>query len=134
MRNFFAMPGILKILTAMGFFPLVWVVASLANDVNVFGKQISAPNWWESGAGYYCLFVALIMGGSSILMLYRSRYGRLAHIVGWLTMTTAAVFGAYLAKVPYSSFMPPIMGNVALTGCIALYLYLSKSTKDYFRD
>jgi hypothetical protein len=133
MKNFLAMPRILKMLTAMGFFSLVWVAASIANGVNFFGKHVDASSWWGSGAGYYCLIAALIMSGSSLLMLYRSRYGRPAHIAGWLAVTTTAVLGAYLAGVPYPSFMSSIMGNVALTGCIAIYLYLSKSTKNYFR-
>jgi hypothetical protein len=132
MKNFLAMPGILKMVTVLGFFTLVWVATSLVNGVDVFGKHVDTATWWAEGAGYCCLFAALIASWSSILMIMRSRYGRPVCIVGWLAIAASSLLGAYIAEVPYVSYMPGIVSSLIMTACVAGYLYLSKRTKTYF--
>jgi hypothetical protein len=131
MKNFLAMPGILKMLTAVGFCTLIWVAASL-NGVSNFGEHVNASTWWGSGAGYCMLIAAIVMSGASVLMIRRSKYGRPVYIVGWLILGAVAFIGALVAKIPYDAYWPSLAGHFAMTACVALYLYLSKAVKLYF--
>jgi len=133
MKNFLAMPGILKMLTAAGLCTLLWVAAS-TNGVNVFGKHVSASIWWGSGAGYCLLLAAMITSAASILMIRRSRYGRSVYVAGWAILGIDAIIGAFVAQIPFASYWSSVVGHFALTACVALYLYLSKRVKEYFLE
>ncbi|RDD80982.1 hypothetical protein DVJ77_14890 [Dyella tabacisoli] len=127
------MPGLLKMLTAMGFGMLAWVVASVfSGGLSIFGQNVSTSDWWESGAGFLCLPAALLMAGSAILMLCRSRYGRPAHIAGWVAINMAVFIGIKRIGIHSSMFIPAMSFNAALIVGISLYLYLSKSIRNYF--
>lgn len=133
MKNFLAMPWILKILTLAGFCTLIWLWGS-TRGVNVFGKHVSASIWWESGAGYSFLFASIILSFASYLMIRRSRHGRLVCVAGWVVLGITIVVGANAVRLPDPSFWQSLAGHSILTACVAFYLYLSKGAKTYFAN
>jgi len=131
-RNFFEMPRWLKLLTIAGLAAVVLALSKPFSGVGIFGEHISPLTWWRSGAGLAFTLSALIMGYSAILFLRRSQKGRIAHVVGWITMTLGAYIGVHLEHLNPVMLNPGLAFNAALTVGIALYLYLSKAVRLYF--
>lgn len=132
-----AMPTILKWLIAAGFFVCLMIIGTFFphSIVRVLGRPVSTSNWWVSGAGPSMLIVAGLFCASSVMMLRRFRHARLAYIVAWIALLisvpyVAAVTGNGVAAVSKSS----LIVNLLMTLAIALYLYLSKGARNYFRS
>lgn len=131
-KNFIEMPAFLKMLTAMGFGVLAWVVAgTFQNGISVYGLHMSTRDWWASGAGVFCLLIGLVMSGSAVLMLRRSRYARPIYILGWIGISTSVLFVTHVTNS--APEMPAFVSNMVLTLLIALYLNWSRPVRDYFR-
>jgi uncharacterized membrane protein len=131
-KNFFEMPRWLKLLTIAGLAVVILALSKPFSGVGVFGEQISPSTWWGSGAGLAFTLPALIMGYSAILFLRRSQKGRIAHVVGWITMTLGAYIGVHLEHLNPVMLNQGIAFNMAITVGVVLYLYLSKAVKLYF--
>lgn len=132
LENFIRMPGLLKVLTLLGIFSILWVLITAFSGVNVMGHYITAAVWWESGAGVLCLFAALIMNASAILLLRRSRYGRTLHIIGWIAIILVSVFSFYLVKAIPKFLMLETIFNFVIILCIGLYLFFNRKVNSYF--
>jgi hypothetical protein len=70
----------------------------------------------------------------AVMMLRRSRHARLAYIVAWIALNisipyVAGVTGTGVAAVSKAS----LLADLFVTLAIALYLYLSRGTRQYFR-
>lgn len=136
-KNFMAMPILLRFLTAAGFCVCLIAISTMRphSMIRVFDRQISAADWWASGAGPSMLIVAGLFVASAIMMLRRSRHARFAYIVAWIALNisipyVAGVTGAGVAAMSKSS----LLSDLVVTVAIALYLYLSRGTRNYFRS
>jgi hypothetical protein len=136
-KNFMAMPILLKLLTAAGFGVFLIAISTMRphSIISVFGRPITASDWWASGAGPFLLIVALLFCASAVMMLRRSGHARLAYIVALIALSisvpyVSGVTGVGVAAVSKSS----LISNSLLTLVIALYLYLGRGTRNYFRS
>lgn len=136
-KAFLAMPTILRFLTAAGFCVCLMVVSTFFpfSPVRILGRPVSELDWWGSGAGYSMVIVAGLFGSSGVMMLRRSHHARLAHLVAWIALNisvpyVAGVTGAGVASVSKTS----VLANALVTMAIALYLYLGRGTRNYFRS
>jgi hypothetical protein len=129
------MPIGVKVLTASACAVLLFVVATMIpnSSVHVGDKQLSTSEWWAIGAGPFLLIVALLFSASAVYMLRRSAYGRLAHIVAWISLSVSIPYIAGVTGVGMTTWRSAFISNLILTAIIALYLYLSKASRDYFR-
>jgi len=135
LKNFIAMPWLLRLLTMGGLFVVGWTAASMLPDraIDVAGQPVSTSEWWASGAGPLALFVGLMMGVGAILMLKRSRYGRPTYVSAWLAMSISIPFVVHLSGGDPTRSMTALISNVVITALIAVYLYGRRAVRDYFR-
>ena len=133
-RNFLKMPWPLRILTAGGIAILFFVVGSMRpnSSINVFGQPVTTAQWWDSGAGLFSLTVGLLICIATVMMLGRSRYGRLVYILTWIVISLSVPFTAGALGGASSHILSISISNVVLTLLIAFYLYMNAAVKIYF--
>jgi hypothetical protein len=129
------MPGILKWLTAVGLVPVLFVLGTLIpnGSVNVNGKPMANSLWWSCGAGGTVAFLAIVMTVATTLIIQRSRYARPVFLAG---MALTAMSGLLINKFTESNgvlLLWPVVGNLAIVGVVAMYLYVSKAVSKYFK-
>lgn len=136
LKNFFAMPTVVRLFTIASLCVVVFALATMFTHTSIqFGdRRITSTAWWNIGAGPFMLIVALLMVASAVMMLRRSRYARLAHIVAWIALTISIPFVAGVTGAKVAASKPSLIINGLLTLAMALYLYLSKATRTYFRS
>lgn len=136
-KNFMAMPILLKLFTASALVVLLFVLETMLphGSVRVFDRQVTTSEWWASGAGPSMLIVAGLFCSSAVYMLRRSRYGRPTYILALIALFisvpyVAGVTGNGVATVSKSSLIADLLTTLG----IAVYLYLSRGTRNYFRS
>ncbi len=136
-KNFMAMPILLRLCTGVAGGVLVFVIGTMLphGSIRVEGRQLTTSEWWAIGAGPFMLIVGGLFCASAVMMLRRSRHARLAYIVAWIALFIsvpyiAAVTGNGVAAVSKSS----LIADLLMTLAIVLYLYLSKGARNYFRS
>ncbi len=133
-RSFLKMPVFLKLLTASTVAAVAFSIESLlpGGSLAVFGKVISASEWWSSGAGYISALTAVLFIASALLMLARSRLGRPLYLIGWLGLSVSIPTFAIIVKGTSAGTLPSMIINLFATALIAFYLYKNRAVKDYF--
>jgi hypothetical protein len=137
-RNFLAMPPILKLITVTALGALIPVTTTVlpnfpAGVFGLFNRHISTSEWWSSGGGKLVLVATALFCASAVMMLRRSRYGRLIYIAALITMCMAIPIVAGVVGMDVVEWRFLLAVNLAWTVGLALYLYLDMSTRDYFR-
>lgn len=129
-----AMPPLLKWLTAMTIVVPVIAVATMfpQQSIGVFGRQMTASEWWSSGAGLTTLVVGGLMLAAGLLMLRRSRYGRPAYLLGLIVLNLSAPLIAYLTGSDFPAEVSSLIFDLVFTVLIGLYLYKSRAVQNYF--
>jgi hypothetical protein len=135
-KNFLAMPIILKLLTASALGMLLVIVSTFVpgGPIHVFGREMTHSEWWATGAGLITVVVGFSATAAAVLMLKRSSYGRPAYMVASAAMSISVLFVAAVTGANVAKGIPTTIGNLLLTLVIALYLYLSKGSRNYFRS
>ena len=133
-KNFIAMPLLLKLLTAASFVVPIFCAASLFphDSIDVFGQQMTASEWWLSGAGLITLVASFVMLAAAFLMLRRSPYGRPTYILGGLVISLSAPFISILTGIGFQAEVPSLISDLVVTAFIGLYLYRSSAVRNYF--
>ena len=133
-KNFIAMPAILKLLTAVVAISLVFCIGSTNPhwSINVFGRQTTSSEWWVSGAGLATSIVSCLMLLSAILMLRRRRWGRQVYIFSWIVLSLLIPIVALLEGVGFYVAAPSLLSNLVLTALVSVYLYKSNAVENYF--
>lgn len=129
-----AMPLLLKLLTATTLVVPMFCVTSLfpSRSINVFGRQMSAWEWWSSGAGLVTIVIGGLVAAAALLMLKRSRHGRPMYIAGWVAISASVPLVAYLTGGRPSGEIASLISNLVLTVSISIYLYKSRAVREYF--
>lgn len=132
--NFIKMPAILKLLSVCFLVVLSFSMYSMTpgTSVVIFGSEVSALQWWTSGSGLVSFITAISMMFASMLMLRRSRYGRLAYIFSWLAMDLSIIFVASSFGSGVGILISTLSNSLITTLLIILYLYKSAAVKKYF--
>jgi hypothetical protein len=135
LRNFNAMPGILKWLTSLCLVLPVFLLVSLTphGSIRVSGRVMSNAEWWATGAGIVVVVLTIAMTAAGFLMLNRSPYARRIYILG---MLATFLSGPLIEKLTQSGHDEPlwsILLGLLPVGAIAWYLYASQATAKYFR-
>ena len=78
--------------------------------------------------------VALLMIAASVMMLIRARHSRLAYIIALIALSISMPFLAGVTGVGVAASKQSLIFNLLLTLAIALYLYLSKGARNFFRS
>jgi len=135
-KNFLAMPLLLKLLTAVTLVVPAFCVTSLFphQSIRVFGQLMTATEWWSSGAGFVTLVIAGLMLGAALLMLRRSRSGRLMYILALILTSFSAPLITYLVPTDTPGAMSSLFANLVLTVFVGTYLYKSRSAQNYFKN
>lgn len=135
-ENLAAMPLLLKLFTVVAVAtPGASILMLFPNqEITVFGRQMTASQWWVSGAGVTFLVVGCILLAAAVLMLERSTLGRQLYVVGLVGMYLDTPLVAYLVGVDVARAlpMPALIYNFLVAGLIALYLFKSRAVNDYF--
>lgn len=128
------MPAILKLLSVCFLVVLSFSMCSMipGTSVVIFGSEVSASQWWASGSGLVSFITAVSMMFASMLMLRRSRYGRLAYIFSWLAMDLSIIFVASSFGSGVGILISTLSNSLITTLLIVLYLYKSAAVKKYF--
>jgi hypothetical protein len=131
-KNFNAMPGILKWLTSLSLALPIFVVVTLVpnGSIKVSGRLMANADWWATGAGAVTLVLAIIMAAAGILMLNRSPYARRIYILGMLATYLSGPLIGNLTKSDDEPLWSILLG-VLTVGIVAWYLYASKATAKY---
>lgn len=134
MKNFLAMPWLLKLMTLSAFSVLVFVIGSAVttSPMMVFGEPVTASEWWRSGAGILTVGIAVIGSTAGVLILRRSRYGRPTYILTWAAATASLPLVAELTGKGVAGSLPAAVFDLIVTVSIALYLHKSKAIQSYF--
>lgn len=129
-----AMPPLLKLLTAVTVGVPIFCITSMFphQSIGVFGRQMTASEWWSSGAGLTTLVVGCLMLAAGLLMLRRSRYGRPVYILGLIAISLAEPLIAYLTESDFRAEAPSLFSDLVFTVLIGLYLYKSRAIQNYF--
>jgi hypothetical protein len=135
-KNFMAMPPLLKLLTAVTVGVPIFCIATMFphQSIGVFGRQMTASEWWSSGAGLTTLVVGGLMLAAAFLMLRRSRYGRPAYLLGLIVVSLSAPLIAYLTGSDFPAEVPSLLSDLVFTVFIGLYLYKSRAVQNYFTE
>ena len=135
-RNFIVMPLLLKILTvSIIALPIFFILTLFSgHSINVFGRYVSAHEWWSSGAGFVAVANTSIMLAASLLILKRSAFGRVVYVLGFLMMTLSIPLVTKLLKINGANVSAPFISNLILTVIIGVYLYTSKDIRNYFKE
>lgn len=135
LRNFNAMPAILKWLTSLCLVLPVFLLVSLIphGSIKVSGRAMPNAEWWATGAGIAVVVLAIAMTMAGILMLKRSLYARRIYILGMLATFLSGPLVAKLTKSDDAEPLWSILLGLLTVGAIAWYLYSSKLTAKYFR-
>ena len=135
-KNFMAMPILLKLLTATAFAVPIFVIGTMIphGSVNVGGRELATSAWWTIGAGPFLLVVALLFCASIIGMLRRVRYSRFMYILSWIALSAFIPYVASVTGAGLAVSKPGTISNLLLAGVIGLYLYLNKGARSYFRS
>jgi hypothetical protein len=133
-KNFMAMPSLLKLLTVVTVGVPIFCIATMFphQSIGVFGRQMTASEWWSSGAGPTTLVVGGLMLAAAFLMLRRSRYGRPAYLLGLIVVSLSAPLIAYLTGSDFPADVPSLLSDLVFTVFIGLYLYKSRAVQNYF--
>jgi hypothetical protein len=99
LKNFNAMPAILKWLTSLCLVLPIFLIVSLIphGSINVNGRATANSEWWATGAGAVVLILAIAMTTAGLLLLNRSPYARRVYIVGMLATFLSGPLAASLA-------------------------------------
>src|ERR1700753_3477200 len=97
-KNFMAMPILLKLLTAAACSVPIFVIGTMIphGSVDMGGREGATSEWWTIGAGPFLSVVALLFCASIVGMLRRARYSRLLYIRSWIALSA---FILYVADV-----------------------------------
>lgn len=133
-KNFFAMPWLLKLMTLSAFSVLGFVVGSVVttSPIMVFGQPVTVSEWWSSGAGILTVGIAIVGGAAGVLMLMRSRYGRPVYILTWAMASASIPLIAELTGKGIAGSLPAAAFDSVLTLGIAIYLSKSQAIQSYF--
>lgn len=133
-KNFIAMPPLLKLLTTIVVGVPIFCIATAFphQSISVFGRQMTSSEWWSSGTGPTTLVVGGVMVFAALLMLRRSRYGRLAYLLGLMVLSLSEPVIAYFTGSSFSAEIPPTIFDLLFTALIGLYLYKSGAVQNYF--
>jgi hypothetical protein len=140
-QSFTAMPAGLKWLTLLSMLAVpLTLVTTVFGRVFVDGHEVPRLQWWVSGAGAVSLVGAFLVLGAAILVLRRSRYGRPALVLCWISaelLELAAPKCLGLGPSSPSSLKAP--GRVVRLGVqvvipigILIYLYGNRAVRSYF--
>jgi len=134
MKNFIAMPWLLKLMTISAFSVLGFVVGSVVttSPIMVFGQPVTVSEWWSSGAGILTVTIAIIGGAAGVLMLRRSRFGRSAYILTWAVASASIPLIAALTGKGIAGSLPAAIFDLAVTVAIAIYLHKNQAIQSYF--
>jgi hypothetical protein len=131
------MPPVLKLITVTALGAVIPVITTVlpnfpAGVFGLFDRHISTSEWWSSSAGKMVSMTAALFCASAVMMLRRSRYGRLIYIAALITMciTIPTVAGVIGMGVVEWRFL--LVVNLAWTIVLALYLYLNVGARNYF--
>jgi hypothetical protein len=135
LKNFKAMPSVLKWLTAVSLVPPIFFLGTLiANgSINVNGRPMPNSVWWACGAGAIVAVLAVIMAVAVLMLVRRSKYARPVLLVG---MTSTFMSGTLLTKLTGSNITAPLwldITNLIPVAAIAAYLYANKAVRKYFQ-
>ena len=135
-KNFVSMPIPLKLLTisALLFPAAVIVMIVSGSPVNVFGRSVQEGVWWSSGGGPITVVVGMMLYSSGMMMIKRNARGRIFFVVAWIIMTMSILFVAERLGMVTSKSITVFVSNTIWTVIIAIYLYVSKSVREYFHD
>ena len=136
-RNLIAMPTLLKLITLTGLGALIPVTTTLlpnfqAGIFGLFDLHISASEWWSSTGGKMVSVTAALFCASAVMLLGRSRYGRLFYIAASLLMCFSIPVVASVVGVRMIEWRLLLAVNLVWTVVSALYLHYNSEVKQYF--
>ena len=136
MRNFIAMPWLLKLMTMSAFSVLGFLVGSVitTSPIAVFGQPVAVSEWWSSGAGLLTVGIAIVGSTAGLLMLKRSQHARPAYILTWTLASLSLPIIATFTGKSVPGALPAAAFDLMVTVVIAVYLYNNEAIRRYFVD
>jgi len=127
------MPGLLKLIVVSGFlFPLFVITSIIHSSVNVFGHDLPEETWWISGGDPFTVVIGSLMWSAAIQLLKRSIIGVPIYVAAWILMTISIPIVAIRLSLMSEEAMFSLTSNLIIVVILAVYLYRSKSVRNYF--
>jgi hypothetical protein len=134
-RNFGAMPKILRWITTLGLASVLMIFGTLVPcaTVRAFGRVVLAEEWWSSGAGWIVLLSMWPLPVSAALMLLRRQEGAWLCVLGWITTHAGAPLVARMFGLPLRFPLQSLAFDLPIFVFLVLYLGRSVAVRAFFQ-
>jgi hypothetical protein len=132
-RNFAAMPKLLKLLTASGIAIVLVPITMTFRPTRVSGREVAPAEWWSSGAGPLVAVACAFIATAAFLVLRRSRLGRPLFVLAALAQVALVPLGLRIAGAHDAVPVPWLLLHLVLVALLGLYLSKSGAVRKYFR-